>query len=224
MRCSDCQETLSEYIDGSLELGELTSIERHLGDCETCRAVRDDLLQIVHFSHQLPLHAPSSSLWSRIADDLSSEGPPTFWSRLSIWWLRLRSSKLRMTIPQLAATAAAVVILASTGVVLLTNNVQRRVGEPSASNLPAETVLLSNGEMRQIEDQILRLSENLDRRKESWDPEIRQAFEKNLEYVNQCLVDCRHKLNDNPTDTVARELMLNAYREKFRLLDSFDKF
>jgi hypothetical protein len=129
-----------------------------------------------------------------------------------------------MTIPQLAATAAAVVILASTGVVLLTNNVQRRVGEPSASNLPAETVLLSNGEMRQIEDQILRLSENLDRRKESWDPEIRQAFEKNLEYVNQCLVDCRHKLNDNPTDTVARELMLNAYREKFRLLDSFDKF
>jgi hypothetical protein len=226
MRCGDCQEALSEYIDGSLELGELTNIERHLADCETCRAVRDDLLQIVHFSHQLPMHAPSSSLWSRIADDLKNESPPTFWSRLSVWWLRLRSSNLRMTIPQLAASAAAAVILMVAGTTLLRTNGQGPVVDTAGGN-SGEQLRLSNGDMKdmqQIEDQILKLSENLERRKESWDPEIRQAFEKNLYYVNQCLVDCRFKLNDNPSDNVARELMLNAYREKFRLLDSFDKF
>ena len=54
MVCKQCQELLSEYIDGALELGEQVNVERHLADCEPCRAVRDDLLQIVHFSQRLP--------------------------------------------------------------------------------------------------------------------------------------------------------------------------
>ena len=40
MGCKQCQELLSDYIDGALELGEQVNIERHLGDCEPCRAVR----------------------------------------------------------------------------------------------------------------------------------------------------------------------------------------
>jgi hypothetical protein len=31
-------------------------------------------------------------------------------------------------------------------------------------------------------------------------------------------------LNDNPADAVSQELMLNAYREKVRLLEGFEKF
>ena len=38
MVCKQCQELLSEYIDGALELGEQVNIERHLGECEPCRA------------------------------------------------------------------------------------------------------------------------------------------------------------------------------------------
>ena len=75
MICTKCQELLSDYIDGALELGEQVSIERHLADCEPCRAMRDDLLQIVHFSHQLPLQAPASSLWPRIQSDLTELRP-----------------------------------------------------------------------------------------------------------------------------------------------------
>ena len=45
MVCKECQELLSEYIDAGLELGEQVNLERHLADCEPCRAVRDDLLQ-----------------------------------------------------------------------------------------------------------------------------------------------------------------------------------
>ena len=52
----------------------------------------------------------------------------------------------------------------------------------------------------------------------------RIAFERNLLYVDQTLVECRHQLNDNPADDVSQELMLNAYREKVRLLEGFDKF
>src|SRR6185503_5494595 len=87
MICTKCKELLSAYINGALKLGEQVSIERHLADCEPCRAMRDDLLQIVHFSHQLPLQAPASSLWPRIQSDIT-ELRPRSWDRPRRWWAR----------------------------------------------------------------------------------------------------------------------------------------
>jgi len=226
MRCNDCQESLSEYIDGALELGEQTKIESHLADCEACRAVRDDLLQIVHFSHQLPLHAPSNSLWTRIQQDLDQERPRVAFPRLTAWWMRVKTSTYRLSMPQLAAAAAALVIVVSAGALFLRHDSgspgQMAVG--TGQSRPDEFSPLSNVDLKQIEDQISRLSENVERRMDNWDPEIRESFEKNLYYVNQCLVECRHQLNDNPADDVAQELMLNAYREKVRLLEGFERF
>jgi hypothetical protein len=68
------------------------------------------------------------------------------------------------------------------------------------------------------------MSQTVEQRKNSWDPELRSAFERNLLYVDQSLIECRHQLNDNPADDVSQELMLNAYREKVRLLASFENF
>ena len=85
MVCTQCQELLSEYIDGALELGEQVNIERHLADCDSCRAVRDDFLQIVHFSHKLPLQSPSPALWSRIRSDVESLHSGV-WSRPGRWF------------------------------------------------------------------------------------------------------------------------------------------
>src|SRR5215211_1227125 len=110
MVCNECQELLSDYIDGELELGEQVKIERHLGDCEPCRAVRDDLLQIVHFSHQLPEHSPSGALWARIQSDIE-EQPASFWSRVSAGWVRTKSRHFDLSIPQMVAAGAALAIV-----------------------------------------------------------------------------------------------------------------
>jgi anti-sigma-K factor RskA len=222
MICTQCQELLSDYIDGALELGEQVSIERHLADCEPCRAMRDDLLQIVHFSHQLPLQAPASSLWPRIQSDLA-DVQPRFWARPLRWWARIRLFNFNMSVPQMIAGAATLVIVISIGVI-----VSRRDGPPAnpvtdAARL-SQVTPLSNADLQQLEKQISRLSDSVEHRKESWDPELRTAFERNLYYVDQSLVECRHQLNNNPADDVSQELMLNAYREKVRLLEGFDKF
>lgn len=221
MICTKCQELLSDYIDGALELGEQVSIERHLADCEPCRAMRDDLLQIVHFSHQLPLQAPASSLWPRIQSDLT-ELRPRLWDRPLRWWARIRSFNFNLSVPQMIAGAATLVIVISIGVI-----VSRRdgpaVNSDTATRL-SQVTPLSNADLQQLEKQINKLSDSVEQRKESWDPELRIAFERNLFYVDQTLVECRHQLNDNPADDVSQELMLNAYREKVRLLEGFDKF
>ena len=219
MSCTKCQELLSDYIDGALEFGEQVSIERHLADCEPCRAMRDDLLQIVHFSHQLPLQAPASSLWPRIQSDIT-ELRPRFWDGPIRWWARIRSFNFNLSVPQMIAGAATLVIVISIGVI-----VSRRdaVNSDTATRL-SQITPLSNADLQQLEKQINKLSDSVEQRKESWDPELRIAFERNLFYVDQTLVECRHQLNDNPSDDVSQELMLNAYREKVRLLEGFDKF
>jgi len=224
MVCKQCQELLSEYIDGALELGEQANIERHLGDCEPCRAVRDDLLQIVHFSQQLPMQSPSTALWPRISSDLA-ELRPSSWSRPLRWLVSFRTLNFNFSVPQLIAGAAALAIVVSIGVIVS----RRDSGQPQLSAsaglvTPSDVRPLSQTDLQQLEKQITQLSETVEQRKESWDPELRTAFERNLLYIDQSLVECRHQLKDNPADDVSQELMLNAYREKVRLLEGFEKF
>ena len=223
MVCKQCQELLSEYIDGALELGEQVNVERHLADCEHCRAVRDDLLQIVHFSQRLPMQSPSAVLWSRIQSGLE-ELKPGLWSRRLRWWTGFRTFNFNMTLPQTIAAAAALVIVASIGAIVWRDN---RPTEPSATAsriAPADITPLSKADLQQLENQIGVMSQTVELRKNTWDPELRNAFERNLLYVDQSLIEFRHQLNDNPSDDVSQELMLNAYREKVRLLASFENF
>src|ERR1700753_2770077 len=113
MICEQCQELVSDYIDGLLELGEQTKVESHLADCEPCRIVRDDLLQIVHFSQQLPEQAPSPLLWARIQSEIAVEQPSTTTARARHWWSWLTTQHFNLSLPQLTASAAALVIALS---------------------------------------------------------------------------------------------------------------
>jgi hypothetical protein len=224
MICKQCQELLSEYIDGALELGDQVNLERHLADCEPCRAVRDDLLQIVHFSQQLPLQSPSTPLWPGI-QSVVEQLKPSFWSLPLRWFARLGRLNFNLSVPQIIAGAAAMTIIVSIGVI-----VSRRDSAPVAlstgttSVAPSDVTPLSKGDMQQLEKQISRLSETVEQQKDSWDPALRTAYERNLLYIDQSLVECRHQLKENPADDVSQELMLAAYREKVRLLEGFEKF
>lgn len=223
MVCMQCQELISDYIDGLLELGEQTKVERHLADCEPCRAVRDDLLQIVHFSHQLPEHAPSTALWSRIQSEIATQQPAGAPQRARLWWARLKARHFNLSLPQLTAAAAALTIVLSIGIIAFRHDPAVPPGPDGALNTPAVT-LLSNAEFNELEQQISRLSESIEQKKGEWNPELRAAYERNLIYVNQSLAECRHQVRDNPADDTAQELMLNAYREKVRLLEGFQSF
>jgi hypothetical protein len=83
---------------------------------------------------------------------------------------------------------------------------------------------LSNPEMQQLERQINDLSQSIEEVKSKWEPEVRITFERNMSYIEQSLAECRHHLTVNPEDGVSQELMLNAYREKVRLMEGFTSF
>lgn len=228
MLCNHCQELISDYVDGALELGEQVQIERHLADCEPCRAVRDDFLQIIHFSRQLPLHTPSSEVWTRIRSELEIERPANLLSRARLWTTKIRGLHFNLSIPQMAAGAMVLAILVTVAVITSRNDLSSMsktttAGLPSAST-GIEANLLSNPDVEEMEHRIDQLKQEVEQQKVVWTPEIRGTFERNLIYVDQSLIECRQELSNNPTDPVRQEMMLNAYREKVRLLEGFTRF
>ncbi|HXG68354.1 MAG TPA: zf-HC2 domain-containing protein [Blastocatellia bacterium] len=228
MKCERCQEKLSDYVDGALELGEQVQIERHLADCEPCRIVRDDLLQIVHFSRQLPLHTPSGAVWTRIQSGIVAEQKAGLQARAARWWEHFRGRKWSLSVPQLAAATAAAVLVASVGIITLRQNAAApapQVAEEQAGLSSTGIVRLSNDPtFQQYEQRINQLKQSVEQRMIAWNPELRMTYERNMLYVDQSLAECRQELNDDPADKDSQELMLNAYREKVRLLEGFSKF
>jgi hypothetical protein len=75
-----------------------------------------------------------------------------------------------------------------------------------------------------MEQRIDQLAQTVEQRKVAWTPELRQAFDRNMIHVDQTLIECRHQLSNNPADRTSQDLMLNAYREKVRFLEGFEKY
>jgi anti-sigma factor RsiW len=64
--CQDLLSQLSDFIDGDAAATTCIEIERHLADCEDCRAVVDTLRKTVELYHQLPQPELSQSARERL--------------------------------------------------------------------------------------------------------------------------------------------------------------
>src|SRR5215471_3304179 len=139
MRCQQCQDMISDYIDGSLEMGEQLSVERHIADCERCRAIRDDLLQIVHFSRHLPLHDPSSSVWAKIRSSIEAEGEFNSMNRrASRWWAATKRNAFGAFGPWAAVAAVGAIIVSVTMLLVQSRpDSHRTTSEASLGSLSA---------------------------------------------------------------------------------------
>jgi anti-sigma-K factor RskA len=221
MNCTDCLEVISEYVDGVLELGAQTKIERHLADCETCRGVRDDLLQIVHFSGQLPMQAPARDLWVGIKTQIEAERPKTVWARAKAWWARLHSSDFNFTVPRMATVAAALIFIVVGGLIFK-NAITAQNQVSTENNAPMKE--LKGEELQPYEQRINELKDIVEQKKKSWDTDLRLSFERSMVSVEDSLNESRREFSNNPDDEDCRELLFKAYKEKVRILEGFANF
>jgi len=211
-----------------LELGEQAKIEAHISHCETCLSVRDDLLQIVHFSKSLPLHSPSSVVWTRIRAEIEAGNSKGLQAQAGRFWAKISTQGFRNG----WATAASIVISILALVFVYQKSYiipQDRSGADQAQALSSlnqsrisQDAMDSN--IRDMEQRINNLKAAVEERSVGWNPQIKSSFNRDMSYIDQTLAQCHHDLSDNPQDDVCRELMLNAYREKVRLLEGFNDF
>ena len=120
MNCEKCQEQLSEFLDGTLGHSEHAAVGAHLAACGLCAAAREDFHAIIAAARDArgQLFAPTDerALWLRVREEVEAESRPARAARAAAgagFWSRLFGQRFELSLPQLAAGAAALVVAAA---------------------------------------------------------------------------------------------------------------
>ena len=233
MNCEKCQELIHDLVDGALSREDSATLNAHLEDCLSCSDVRSDLQSIVSFCQQNRgqyLAPPNErGLWLRIRNVIEAEqavatvGAPAAPVKRSIWpaWLN-RSWEL--SVPQLTAAFAAIVVVASLATVVGVRRWDSTGGANASLESPhafSATAVNVRDRFSQQQQAIAYWNERVELNKARWNAQMRETFDRNLQVINQAVNDSMSELNRNPHDEVSEEMLNAALNEKLALLKEF---
>lgn len=226
MNCETCQELIHDLIDGSLSQSDEFTLSAHLKECLDCETVRQDLASIIGFARtQRGVYAEppnTAAMWLRIRNVIEAELP----NRVAVETEPRRSilSQLlgrswQLSLPQLAASTVAIVLLVSlTTVVGL-----RRWGGYGVSYSPLPQVEASNVNDRvwQRRQVINYWKERVELNKARWSADMRDTFDRANQRIDQAVADSLNDLNRNPHDEISEQMLNEALNDKLALLKDF---
>jgi hypothetical protein len=224
MNCETCQELIHDLLDGSISRSDESILNTHLKDCLDCESVRQDLSAIVGFcrTRRGEYEAPPNeqALWLRIrnvieadprAQTVVANAPrPSFLGGLL-------GRSWQLSLPQLTAATAAIVLLVSlTTVVGL-----RRWGTvplPQVNPVEASNV---NDRVWQRQQVINYWNQRVELNKARWSPEMRETFERNMRVIEQTVATSLEELKKNPHDEISEQMLNESLSDKLALLKEF---
>jgi hypothetical protein len=225
MNCEKCQELVHDLIDGSISQSDEFILNTHLKECLDCESVRQDLESIVGFcrTQRGQYEAPPNeqALWLRIRNVIEAEKPGTVAAnvepRRSVLG-RLMGYHWELSLPQLAASTVAIVLLVSLASVVGL----RRWGGYGVSDPPAQVEASNvNDLMFQRQQVIDYWSQRVELKKARWSPETREKFERTLRVLDQDVANSLNELNRNPHDEISEQMLNESLNDKLALLKEF---
>jgi hypothetical protein len=232
MNCEKCQDLISDFLDGALSREDQATLNSHLEECLDCVGVRNDLQAIVGFcrTHRGEYAAPPNekALWQRIrnvveagASPVAAAPPP---ARRKLWsdWV---GRSWELSLPQLVASAAAIVLVVSlsTAVGLYRMQSGGAAKSPTPEQGASLNVAAANVRDRVSQQQqlISYWNQRVEFNKARWSPQMRETFDRNLKVIDQAVNDSLDALSQNPHDEVSEEMLNAALNEKLSLLKEF---
>jgi hypothetical protein len=213
----------------------------HMEECLDCFHVRKELDDIVSFCRDTrgAYDAPPNerALWLRIRNTIESEQPRALSAASAVtsrssfhWWSRWMDRQWELSLPQLAAAVSVIIIAVALGTAFslqqVKNNSELQMrAAGNQTNVPASTAkaLTSDVDDRVRSQQIAieYWNERVSERKQRWNPQMREAFERNLNVLDQAVEDSRQRLKVNPHDEISEEMLNAALSDKMELLKEF---
>jgi hypothetical protein len=235
MHCQECRELISVFMDNELEEPKAEAVRTHLADCAACAKVCEDLaeiLDICSIEEPAEIVPPNSkALWCRINNIIETEvkPEPVVQPRRRIWHLSL---------PQLATAVLAIAVISSLLTVVGIQNYsqsaqaedfvtratanqttfEKIAGRLGIIETPEETRLRRLREQQAVIDY---WDKRVQARREIWDANVREAFDRNLNEINEAVSEYRLILEQNPQDDISIEMLDSAMNEKIALLREF---
>jgi hypothetical protein len=231
MNCEKCQELIGDLVDGGLSREDESTLSLHLEECLGCADVRNDLQSIVAFcrNHRGEYSAPpnAEALWLRIRNVIEAETQLAAKAsasrpRARSFWSGWMSRSWELSVPQLAASAAAIVLVVSLSTAVgLRRWDNARATAPAASSPGTETATYIRDRMWQQQQAINYWNQRVETNKARWNQQMRDTFERNLKVIDQAVNDSLNELNRDPHDEVSEEMLNAALNEKLALLREF---
>ena len=235
MNCEHCQEVISIYLDNELDLQVASDVRMHLAVCAACAKMCEDFAMILDFceldetEHSLPPN--SKALWCRInnlieteissaaAQQIKEEKPKRAWQFsfgqvfASILGIALVSSLL--TIVGIKNYSAGNVS-ASTAPSLF----DRALGKIGIIETPHQT---RENRIKEQQAAIDYWNKRVAAKRASWAANLREAFDRNLNEIDQTVFEYDKILQENPDDDLSGEMLDSALNEKMALLREFSE-
>lgn len=227
MNCDQCQELIQDLIDGALSQRDEFILNTHLKECLDCESVRQDLTSIVSYCqmHRGEYEAPpnTQALWLRIRNVVEAENGKRAVAQTASgqsFFGRLMSHTWELSLPQLAASAVAIVLLVSlTTVVGL-----RRWGNDGPTPLIPETQASASSltdRVWQRQQTINYWNQRVETNRARWSPEMRETFDRNMRVIDEAVTNSLNELNRNPHDEVSEQMLNESLNQKLALLKDF---
>src|SRR5689334_8407963 len=228
MNCEICQELIHDLVDGSISQRDEFTLNTHLKECLDCESVRQDLASIVGFcrTQRGQYEAPPNeqALWLRIRNVIEAELPNTVVNAESkrSFFERLMGRTWELSLPQLVAATAAIVLVVS----LVTVVGLRRFGSygsPAVNTQQVEAANVSNindriWQRRQVIDY---WNQRVELNKARWSPEMRATFDRNLKTIDDAIASSLDDLSRNPHDEISEQMLNESLNDKLTLLRDF---
>ncbi|MFN2502169.1 MAG: zf-HC2 domain-containing protein [Pyrinomonadaceae bacterium] len=236
MTCDDCKVLIGVFMDNDLDEMRAENVRDHLAICSGCARICEDLASILDVCSSEPaseLTPNSKALWCRINNIIESEVKANaavrtespagrFW-RLSTW--------------QATAGVLFIAVLSS----LLTFVAVQNYREPIAADFTTRTVasqttfekLLSRvgladspqqARERRLKEQrsaIEYWDSRVQARRVQWDRPTREAFDRNLQVIDEVVSEYTMILDRDPGDELSGEMLDTVLNEKMNLLRDF---
>jgi hypothetical protein len=250
MNCEECQELLSDFLDGELSGAGHASLGAHLEECLSCLSARDELDSIISFCRDCRgeyEEAPPNerALWIRIRNTIEAEdgaavaaavAGPARNARRKSSWARIMDRSWELSFSQMMGAIAVITIAVALATIFGIHSMQGGLGPNRQAALAtsssmagqqqqqqSETPSLSalDERMRQQQLTIEYWNQRVEQRKARWNPQVREAFERNVSVLDQTVEDSRRVLIQNPHDEVYEEMLNTALNDKMELLKEF---
>ena len=228
MNCETCQELIHDLIDGSITQRDELTLNTHLKECLDCESVRQDLASIVGFCRtqrgQYDAPPNEQAMWLRIRNVIEAELPrrPSYVAgnaeSQQSFFGRLMGRTWELSLPQLATSTVAIVLLVS----LVTVVGLRRWGgygvPPAPEQVEASNVNDRIWQRRQVIDY---WNQRVELNKARWSSEMRETFERNMQVIDQAVANSLDELKRNPHDEISEQMLNESLNDKLALLKEF---
>jgi hypothetical protein len=242
MNCEQCQEFISAFLDNDLDEKVSASVQTHLALCVQCAKICEDFAVILDFCREQPiakvLPPNSQALWCRISNTIETginsehaqknNQQETKRQRFPRVW--------KLSFSQMASTVLGIALVSSLLTVAGIKNYSATGENPaivsSAEPNAFEKILgrfglietAQNVRQRRIEQQQAAIeywNKRVEARRMQWDNHLREAFDRNLNEINQAVDEYTLILQENPQDELSGEMLDSTLNEKMELLREF---